>query len=140
MGILEHLNRSPFRQLVGIEITEIEDGYAEGRLELEHKHSSRQGQLIAQGGVAFTLADSVGGAAAISLEGRPTPTIDFRIDYLRPGIDDLYATGEVTRRGSETAVVDVLITDASENEIAVARGVYKTSPLATDAPWEIEDV
>lgn len=138
MGIKEHLNRSPFRELLGIEITTVGKGYAEGQLSLEQKHSSRRGELIAQGGVAFTLADSVGGAAAISLEGRPTPTIDFRIDYLRPGTDDLYAAGEVTRSGSETSVVDVLVTDADDNDVATARGVYKTSELAADAPWEIE--
>lgn len=138
MSLLEHLNRGPFRELVGIEITSVGDGYAEARLSLEQKHSSRQGGLIAQGGVTFTLADSVGGAAAISLEGRPTPTIDFRIDYLRPATGDLRATGEVTRSGSETSVVDVLVTDADDNEVALGRGVYKTSELASDAPWEIE--
>ena len=138
MSIQEHLNRSPFRELIGIEITDVGEGYAEGRLSLEQKHSSRREELIAQGGVAFTLADSVGGAAAISLEGRPTPTIDFRIDYLRPGTDDLYAVGEVTRSGSETSVVDVLVTDVDDNDIATARGVYKTSELSADAPWEIE--
>lgn len=140
MSILEHLNRSPFRELVGIEITDVDEGYAEGRLSLEEKHSSRREGLIAQGGVTFTLADSVGGAAAISLEGRPTPTIDFRIDYLRPATTDLRATAEVTRRGSETSVVDALVTDTEEKEIAIARGVYKTSELPTDAPWEIETI
>lgn len=138
MSLLEHLNRGPFRELVGIEFTEVGDGYAEARLSLEQKHSSRQGDLIAQGGVTFTLADSVGGAAAISLAGRPTPTIDFRIDYLRPATDDLRAIGEVTRNGSETAVVDVSVFDDDDSEIATGRGVYKTSKLASDAPWEIE--
>ncbi len=139
MSVLDHLNRSPFRELVGIEITHAEDGYAEGQLSLEGKHSSRREGLIAQGGVTFTLADSVGGAAAVSLDGRPTPTIDFRIDYLRPATGDLRAVGEVTREGSETAVVDVLVTDVDDTEIATGRGVYKTSKLPADAPWEIED-
>lgn len=138
MDIIEHLNRSPFRELVGIEITDVGEGRAEGKLSLEGKHSSRRGALIAQGGVTFTLADSVGGAAAVSLDGRPTPTIDFRIDYLRPATTDLRATGEVTRSGSETAVVDVVVTDADDEEIAIGRGVYKTSELPSDAPWEIE--
>ena len=138
MGIIEHLNQSPFRELVGIEITDIEEGRAEGRLPLEQKHSSRRGDLIAQGGVAFTLADSVGGAAAISLEGRPTPTIDFRIDYLRPATTDLRAIGEVTRSGSETSAVDVVVTDTDDEEVAITRGIYKTSALPSDAPWEIE--
>ena len=138
MDLLEHLNRSPFRELVGIEITEAGEGAPAERLPLNRKHPPRGGACSAQGGGAFTLADSVGGAAAISLEGRPTPTIDFRIDYLRPATDDLRAEGEVTRSGSETAVVDVVVTDADGEDVALARGVYKTSELAVDAPWEIE--
>jgi uncharacterized protein (TIGR00369 family) len=137
MGILEYFNSSPFRDLVGIEITEAEDGHAEGVLELEAVHSSNDRNLVAQGGVAFTLADSVGGAAAVSLYERPTPTIDFRIDYVAPATDDLYATGEVVRDGSETSLVDVDVYDAEDALVARGTGVYKTSDLPGDAPWDL---
>ena len=138
MDLLEYFNGSPFRRLVGVEITEIDDGYAEGRLPLETRHSSNRRELIAQGGVAYTLADSVGGAAAVSLVGRPTPTIDFRIDYLHPGTENLEATGEVVRIGDETAAVDVDVTDASGRDVAAGRGVYKTGELSADAPWDLD--
>ncbi len=138
MDLLEYFNGSPFRRLVGIEITEIGDGYAVGELPLREEHSSNNRTLVAQGGVAYTLADSVGGAAAVSKEGKPTPTIDFRIDYLNPGTDDLRATGEVVRYGSGTAVVDVEVTDATERTVATGRGVYKTSDLPESAPWDLE--
>lgn len=137
MGILEYFNESPFRELVGVEITEAEDGYAEGNLPLGEEHSSNARTLVAQGGVAFTLADSVGGAAAVSLYERPTPTIDFRIDYLAPATDDLYATGEVVRDGSETSLVDVEVYEADDTLVARGTGVYKTSDLPGDAPWDL---
>lgn len=141
--ILDYFNRSPYRDLLDIEVTEAADGYAEGTLDFGEKHSSNRRQAIAQGGVAFSLADSVAGAAATSLVGFPTPTIDFRIDYLAPATDDLAATAEVVREGGETAVVDVEVVqpeggDADGRAVAVGRGIYKTSDLPEDAPWDID--
>ncbi|ESS06139.1 MAG: hypothetical protein A07HB70_01687 [uncultured archaeon A07HB70] len=138
MSILEYFNRSPFRELVGIEVTEAADGHAEGHLELAEEHSSTRADLVAQGGVTYTLADSVGGAAAVSLYEVPTPTVDFRIDYLRPATDDLHATGDVRRDGDETATVDVAVHDATGARVADGRGVYQTSGLPDDAPWSLD--
>jgi len=137
MGTLDYFNSSPFRSLVGIEITAAEDGHAEGRLDLGEEHSSNDRNLVAQGGVTFTLADSVGGAAAVSKHGEPTPTIDFRIDYLAPATEDLSATGDVVRDGSETSLVDVEVRDSSDELVARGTGVYKTSDLPGDAPWDL---
>jgi uncharacterized protein (TIGR00369 family) len=138
VGVLEYFNQSPFRELVGIEITEADDGHAAGRLALSERHSSTGVDLVAQGGVTYTLADSVGGAAAVSRYDVPTPTIDFRIDYLRPATDDLYATGDVVRGGDETATVGVEIHDATGARVAEGRGVYQTSGLPADAPWNLD--
>lgn len=138
MGIVEYFNNGPFRQLVGVEITEAEDGYAEALLPLCQEHSSNNRKVIAQGGATFTLLDSVGGAAAVSLVDRPTPTIDFHIDYLNPATSDLYATGEVVRSGAESALISVEARDDSDTPIATGRGLYKTSNLPDDAPWEID--
>ncbi|PHQ39096.1 hypothetical protein DJ69_07985 [Halorubrum persicum] len=153
--ILDYFNRSPFRDLLDIEVTEAAEGRAVGRLQFGEKHSSNRRQAIAQGGVAFSLADSVAGAAATALVGFPTPTIDFRIDYLAPATDDLVATAETVREGGETAVVDVEVVqpdgdadefrrdteaddDAESRTVAVGRGVYKTSDLPDDAPWDLD--
>lgn len=137
--ILDYFNRSPYRNLLDIEVTVADDGHAEGRLAFDSaKHSSNRRRDVAQGGVAFSLADSVGGAAATSLVGVPTPTIDFRIDYLAPATTDLTATADVRREGSETAVVDVTVRDVDGDEIAAGRGLYKTGELPDDAPWELD--
>lgn len=137
MGLLDRLNEAPFRQHVGIEITRIEDGYAEGRLSLQETYSSNTEWTVAQGGVTFTLADSLGGAAVVSKKKRPTPTIDFRIDYLNPATEDLLGWAEIVRYGSESAVVNVKITDTTDQQIAVGRGVYKTGELPGETPWDI---
>lgn len=117
----------PFASLLGIEVTECADGHAEGRLEMTEELSWNEDQLMAHGGVTFTLADTVGGAALVSLVDQPVPTIDMRIDYLSAGTGDLYAEADVVRCGSDVGAVDVeVFTVEDETLIADARGVYKT--------------
>ena len=136
MGTLDYFNSSPFRSLVGIEITAADDGHAEGRLELADWHSSNPDGMIAHGGVAYSLADTVGGAAVVSANGTITPTIDMRMDYLAPATgEELHAAADVVRNGNSVATVDVVVTDGEGTEIATARGVYKTGGGDSDTPW-----
>ena len=135
MEITEYFNSSPFRELLDIEVTEAADGHADGRLDLSAKHSSSPTGMVAQGGVQFTLADTLGGAAAVSVEGRPTPTIDMRIDYLSPATTDLVGEADVVRYSS-TAVAEVYVEDVDGKPVARAVGVYKVGDLSEDAPWD----
>jgi len=117
----------PFAQLLGIEVTECADGHAEGRLEMTQELSWNEDRLMAHGGVTFTLADTVGGAALVSLVDQPVPTIDMRIDYLTAATGDLYATADVVRCGDDVGAVDVEVFSADDDTLlADARGVYKT--------------
>jgi uncharacterized protein (TIGR00369 family) len=117
----------PFASLLGIDIVECADGHAEGRLEMREELSWNEEQVMAHGGVTFTLADTVGGAALVSEVDQPVPTIDMRIDYLSAGTGDLYAEADVVRCGSDVGTVDVEVYAAGdETLIADARGVYKT--------------
>jgi uncharacterized protein (TIGR00369 family) len=130
--IMEYI---PFARHLGIEVTDADDGYAEGQLELTSEHSSNPGHLIAHGGVAFALADTVGGAAVVSLNYTVTPTIDMRIDYLNPATTDLIAEAEVIRNGDSVAVADIDVRDQNDSVIATARGVYKTGGSPGSSPW-----
>lgn len=126
MNIEAFFEGMPFADLLGVEVTEAADGHAEGRLEMREELSWNQDRLVAHGGVAFTLADTVGGAALVSLNDQPVPTIDMRIDYLSAGTGDLYAEADVVRNGSDVGSVDVNVYDEDGGHVAEARGVYKT--------------
>jgi uncharacterized protein (TIGR00369 family) len=127
MDIEAFFESMPFADLLGVEVTEAEDGHAEGRLEMREELSWNADRLMAHGGVTFTLADTVGGAALVSLVDQPVPTIDMRIDYIEAASGDLYAEADVVREGGDVGVVDVEVR-ASEDDtlVADARGVYKT--------------
>lgn len=126
MDIEAFFEGMPFADLLGIEVTEAVDGYAEGRVEMREELSWNEEQVMAHGGVTFTLADTVGGAALVSLVGQPVPTIDMRIDYLSAGTGDLRAEADVIREGGAVGTVDVSVYDEEDSRIAEARGVYKT--------------
>lgn len=126
----------PFAELLDIEITHEAEGRAEGHVDLSHKHSSNPNAMIAHGGVAYSLADTVGGAAAISIADGVTPTVDMRIDYLAPATGDrMEAVAEVQRFGGSVAVVDIEVTDGEGERIATARGTYKTGGKRDGTPW-----
>ena len=121
----------PFADLLGVELTEIADGHAEGRLAMREELSWHGERVLAHGGVTYTLADTVGGAALVSLVDRPVPTVDMRIDYLAAGTGDLTAEADVLRCGSDVGVVDVDVyaeegDGDDDSHLASARGVYKT--------------
>jgi uncharacterized protein (TIGR00369 family) len=126
MDIETFFEGMPFADLLGVEVTEAADGHAEGRLEMREELSWNQDRPMAHGGVTFTLADTVGGAALVSLNDQPVPTIDMRIDYLSAGTGDLYAEADVVRNGSDVGTVDVSVYDEDDEHVAEARGVYKT--------------
>lgn len=135
MSLADLLSAMPYAEHLGIEVTAAEDGYAEGRLSLADEHSSVPGRRIGHGGVAYSLADTVGGAAVMSLHFAATPTVDMRMDYLAPVTDDLRAEAEVVRDGGSVSVADVTITDTSGTRVAEARGVFKTDGADGDSPW-----
>jgi uncharacterized protein (TIGR00369 family) len=127
MDVEAFLEGMPFTDLLGIEITEVGDGRAAGRVEMRPELSWDTDRVVAHGGVTFTLADTVGGAALLSRVDQPVPTIDMRIDYLEAGTGDLRAESEVVRVGSEVGVVDIDVAAADDDTlVADARGVYKT--------------
>ncbi|KPN31065.1 hypothetical protein SY89_01807 [Halolamina pelagica] len=125
MDIDAFFEAMPFADLLGIEITEVSEGHAEGRIELREELAWDAAGTTAHGGVTFTLADTVGGAALVSLVEQPVPTVDMRIDYLEPGSGDLAAEADVVRLGDDIGVVEVGVF-TEETHVADARGVYKT--------------
>jgi uncharacterized protein (TIGR00369 family) len=126
MDIEAFFESMPFAELLGVELTTVGEGHAEGRVEMREELSWNADRVMAHGGVTFTLADTVGGAALVSKVDQPVPTIDMRIDYLSAGTGDLRAEADVVRLGGDVGTVDVDVYAADGEHVASARGVYKT--------------
>ncbi|MFT4946301.1 MAG: hypothetical protein ACI8TL_000535 [Natronomonas sp.] len=134
-GLIELFNQMPYAKLLGIEVTDIDGGYAEGVLPFTDDLRSNPHGSVAHGGATYALADTVGGAAVISLAEDVSPTIDMRIDYLAPVKDDIYATAEVIRHGSSVAMARIEIEDEDGTRVATAQGTYKTGGQGKNTDW-----
>jgi uncharacterized protein (TIGR00369 family) len=94
------------------------------RAELERGEGT--GQF--HGGAIASLIDTAGDFALVMGLGGGVPTINFRVDYLRPAIGQrLVATATVRRAGRTVGVVDVDVIDAQGKLVAVGRGTYSTT-------------
>jgi len=79
------------------------------------------------GGPIAAIIDTVGDYALVMLLGRPLPTVNFRVDYLRPAIDTaLIVTAKVRRSGRLVGVVDIDVTNEADQLVAVGRATYAT--------------
>lgn len=93
--------RNHFMPWLGFEITRIEAGRIEGRLEFRKEHEQQNGYL--HGGVTSAILDMVEGFAAYSLveEGKQVFTVDARVSYYNRGMGKtFFARGWVDKAGS----------------------------------------
>ena len=95
------------------------------RLPFREEFMRADGSDWYHGGVISALADIVGDYAVITETGAGVPTIDLRVDYLRPARrGDLVAVGRTVRVGKTVSVADVEIRDATGTLVAIGRAVY----------------
>jgi len=107
----------PFAQLLGLEIFELESGRCQASIEVREHHLNPHG--IAHGGVAYSLADSTSGGAALSVLDKPRMvTQDMQIRYhgpARPG--KIIATAEVVHHGQRTVTTQCQV---KQNGVLIA--------------------
>ena len=125
------LDGSPFIRFFGMQVAAIDA--AAGRLvlamELRPELERRQGTGQWHGGALAGLIDTAGDFAVALGLGAVVPTINFRVDYLRPAMTPrLTATATVRRAGRTVAVVDIDVEDGEGRLVAVGRGCYATQP------------
>lgn len=79
------------------------------------------------GGIIATLIDMTGHATVAVKTGRVSPTIDLRIDYIRPGAGPhLIAKGKLIRAGRSVGRADIEVTDSQGRLVAIGRGTFST--------------
>jgi uncharacterized protein (TIGR00369 family) len=132
LGVAElqrRLDESAFIAFLGLKVeladpkTETVVMRAAMRPEFERGRASGQWH----GGPIAAIIDTVGDYALIMLLGRGLPTINFRVDYLRPAVGTgLVATARVRRAGKSVGVVDVDVADDAGRVVAIGRATYST--------------
>ncbi len=105
LGIVE---KNPFCEYIGMEVMEVAEGYALGRVHFEDKHKNFYGGM--HGGCSYALADTIGGIAAITY-GKNVTTVSSSMNYLLPVKDTeyVYCEARVLRHGRKLSVFQVSI-------------------------------
>jgi len=128
---LEDMNamfaRSPFIGFLGIRATALD--YDKGEIHMtmpiRPELERRPGTGQFHGGPLASFIDVVGDFAIGMLVGGGVPTMNLRIDYLRPATGAALAGKAVVRRAGKTvAVVDIDVFDDQNRLVAIGRGTY----------------
>jgi uncharacterized protein (TIGR00369 family) len=125
------LGRSAFIRFLGLQVVSLDAEREELVLKMPMRPELERGPGSGQfhGGPIAAFIDTVGDYVLVMLLGGGVPTINFRVDFLRPAVSAaLLGTGRLRRAGRTIGVVDVDVHDAEGRLVAVGRGCYSTAP------------
>ena len=130
-ALQERLARSSFIAFLGLEVVSVDAEKQEVSMRLVMRPEFERGKGSGQwhGGPIAAVIDTVGDFALVMMLGRALPTINFRVDYLRPAINTaLTAIARVRRSGKTVGVVDVDVLNEAGQLVAIGRANYATAP------------
>lgn len=121
------LAMSPYQRFLGLELVRYEQGLCEIGMPVREELKRAIGSDWLHGGVISALIDIAGNYAVETVTGGDVPTIDLRVDYLRPARGNrLVAVGRTVKIGRRISTANVEVRDEEGELIAVGRGVYAT--------------
>lgn len=127
MSVLDGLIRHPpFHQWMGVTVERAQTGKVVLAIPPNPAFVGNPFIPAVHGGIISALIDLAGGAALFVALKFPTPTIDMRVDFLRPAIAgrSLRATATVKSLGKTVAFVDVDVEDDEQRLVATGRCAY----------------
>ena len=95
---------------------------------LRSEFEGRQGSGAWHGGPIASVIDTVGLFAQAVAIGRAGPTVNFRVDYLKPATFDLTVVAKVRRAGRTVGISDIDVFDKAGALVAIGRATYSTTP------------
>ncbi len=127
--IQKQFDGSPFMRFLGLRVASVDHARAELTVTMPMRAEIERGVGTAQfhGGPIAAFIDCVGDFAVALVVGGGVPTINIRIDYLKPAVgQSITGTARVRRSGRTVTVVDVDVYDAANALVAVGRGTYSS--------------
>jgi uncharacterized protein (TIGR00369 family) len=128
-AIQARFDDSPFIAWLGLSVRDV--NHEQGELTVlapmrpEFERGAASGQW--HGGPLAAVIDTVGDFAVGMLLGRGLPTINFRVDYLRPAVNTaLTAVARLRRHGRSVGVADVDLYNDQGALVAIGRATYAT--------------
>jgi uncharacterized protein (TIGR00369 family) len=122
---------SPFNAFLALEVVTADPEKQEIVMRLKRRPEFERLAGTGQwhGGPIAAAIDIAGDYALAMLLGKPLPTINLRVDYLRPGKDTLTLVAHIRRTGKSVGVVDVDVLNESGELVAIGRVNYSTAAM-----------
>lgn len=123
------LQSSPFHQLFDLSCVRLDREAGELEILMRYTPAVERAAGTRQyhGGAIASLIDIAGDYALWAVLGHGVPTINVRIDFLRPAsATDLRAVTRIRRAGRTVGVVDIDVLDDQSRLVAIGRGTYGT--------------
>ena len=122
-----NLFESPYQRFLGLQLVRYEEGLVEIDMPFREEFLREDGSDWLHGGILSALIDIAGDYAVYSKTGGDVPTVDLRVDYLRPTKRGrVTAVARTVKVGRRVSVADVEVKDEQGQVVAVGRGVYAT--------------
>ncbi len=124
------LDASPFINWLGVSVDSLDHDSQEitARIPMQPHLERMPGSGQFHGGAIASLIDIVGDFAVALSVAAPVPTINFRVDFLRPAFGDhLIATARARRVGRTIAAIDIDVLDPQDRLCAIGRGTYSAT-------------
>jgi len=110
---------------ISVQSIDVEAGRVVLKLPLRDEFERATGSCQFHGGPIASFIDTAGDYAVALKVGGGVPTINFRVDYLRPAFGDyLIATAIARRIGRTVCVADIDVEDSEGRLCATGRGSY----------------
>jgi uncharacterized protein (TIGR00369 family) len=125
--IQERFDLSPFIATLDLQVLSLNHETSEltARMPLNPSLERRVGTKQFHGGPIASFVDTVGDFAIGMMLGGGVPTMNIRIDYLKPAVGDyLTAVARVRRAGRTAAIVDIDVLNDQDVLVAIGRGTY----------------
>jgi uncharacterized protein (TIGR00369 family) len=125
--IQERFDHSPFISTLDLQVISLNHETSEltARMPLNPSLERRVGTKQFHGGPIASFVDTIGDFAIGMMLGGGVPTMNIRIDYLKPAVGDyLTAVARVRRAGRTAAIVDIDVLNDQDVLVAIGRGTY----------------
>src|SRR5205814_5146795 len=129
----QRLTHSAFIDSLNLSVQSAEPEKQQVVMRAEMRPEFERGRGTGQwhGGPIAAMIDTVGDYALVMMLGRPLPTVNFRVDYLRPAINtSLYITATVRRSGRLVGIVDIDVANNAGQLVAIGRASYATATFS----------
>lgn len=119
------IRKAPFHQWLGVRLTRLEADAIEITADWRDEYLTSVEPSYAHGGILAALIDLTADFAVAAKIGRGGPTIDMRVDFLRPATPGaLRVVGRTIKLGRTLATAEAEIFTAAGKLAASGRGVF----------------